>query len=195
MATMFLGVSDPDGQFPRQPARLRELEPAHLAAFTAFRRPQNDGEQGLLAGDLAGNRLEPELNPVLARRVYSGSEGTIFLVPGPGRVCCVAISASGETVIGTTLTDLAGRDPMGYVGGGPGREVRFRGVLPAGGRDLRILQEAGRSVSVPLTEDESYWVSVDDPIGMSWTEADGTERSSRLLGHHGGPGGFSAYFG
>lgn len=195
MATMFLGVTDPDGQTPRQPDRLRELEPAHLAAFTAFRRAQNDGEKGLVAEDLAGSRLEPELNPALARRVYSGSESTIYLVPGSGRVCCVAISVSGETVIGTTLTDLAGRDPMGYVGGGPGPEVRFRGVLPAGGRNLRILERAGRSVSVPLTEDESYWVMVDDPIAMCWTQADGTERNSRLFGPHGASGGFNAYFG
>jgi hypothetical protein len=192
---MFIGVSDPDGPSPRQPDRLRELEPAHLAAFTAFRRAQNEDEQVLVAGDLAGNRLEPELNPGLARRVYSDSEGTICLVPGPGRVCCVAISASGETVIGTTLTDMAGRDPMGYVGGGPGPEVTFKGVLPAGGRDLRILQRAGRSVPVPLTADESYWVTVDDPIAMRWTQADGTERTSRPFGPRGAPGGFSAYFG
>lgn len=94
-----------------------------------------------------------------------------------------------------TLTDLAGRDPMGYVGGGPGREVRFMGVLPAGGRDLRILQRAGGALPVPLTEDDSYWVIVEDPIAMRWTEADGTQRSSRLFGPHGASGGFSAYFG
>lgn len=84
-------------------------EPAHLAAFTAFRRAQNDAEKGLVAEDVAANRPEPELNPTLVRRVYSGPEGTIYLVPGPGRVCCVAISTSGET----TVTALAGRDPMG----------------------------------------------------------------------------------
>lgn len=73
--------------------------------------------------------------------------------------------------------------------------MTFMGALPAGGRYLRILRRAGRSVSVPLTADESYWVTVDDPIIMFWTQADGITRTSRLFNPHGGPGGFSAYFG
>jgi hypothetical protein len=192
---MVLGVSDPDGESPGQPDRLRELEPAHRAAFTAFRRAQNDAEKSLAAEDLAANPLDPELNPALARRVYSSSEGTIYLVPGPGLICCVAISTSGETLSGTTLTALASRDPMGYVGGGPGPEVTVRGVLPAGGRDLRILQQAGRSVSVPLTEDGSYWVTVEDPIAIRWTQADGTERRLEMFGPRRGSGEIKRRFG
>jgi hypothetical protein len=192
---MVLAVSEPDGESPGQPDRLRELESDHLAAFTAFRRPQNDAEKDLVAEDLATNRLDPELNPALARRVYSGSEGTIYLVPGPGLICCVAIGRSGEIISGTTLTELVGRNPMGYVGGGLGPGVTFRGVLPAGGRGLRILQRAGRSVSVPLTEDESYWVTVEDPIAMCWTQADGTERRTEMFGPHRGSGGIKRNFG
>jgi hypothetical protein len=192
---MVLGVSDPDWASPHGPDRLLELEPAHLAAFRAFTRPQTDAERRLVAEDLGANRLEPGLNPALARRVYSGSEGRIYLVPGPGRVCCVAISTSGETMRGTTLTALASRDPIGYAGGGPGPEVTFKGVLPAGGRDLRVLQRSKHSVAVPLSDDDSYWVTVEDPIALFWMHADGTERSSRLFTQLDGPGGFSAHFG
>lgn len=190
---MVRGVSDPDGECRQQPNRLRELEPAHLVAFTAFRRAQNDADEGLATDDSAASRLDSELNPGLARRVYSGSEGTIYLVPGPGRICCVATSASGETMISTTLTALVGPNPMGYVRGGRGPEVTVMGALPAGGRDLRILQRAGRSVSVPLSEDESYWVTIDDPIAMAWTQADGTTQQNSFP--PAGPGGFGAYFG
>lgn len=185
-------MSDPDDEAPRQPDRLRELEPAHLAAFTGFRRPQNDAEKGLVAEDIAAGGLDCPLNPALARRVYSGSEGAIYLVPGPGLVCCVAISTSGETVPIASF----GPDGVGYARGGPGPEVALVGVLPAGGRDLRILQRSGRSVSVPLSEDDGYWVTVDGPITVFWTQAGRTtQRSWEVFGPHRDPGAFRAYFG
>jgi len=189
LPTMVRGVSDPDGESPRQPQRLHELEPAHLAAFTAFRRAQNEADKGLVDDDLAANHLAPELNPALARRVYNGSEGSIYLLPGPCRICCVAISMSGESMVSDALTVLVGRDPMGYITGGPGPEVTFVGALPAGCRDLRILQRSGRSVSAPLSEDQSYWVTVNAPTAMLWTQADGTTQRRSVAD----PGGFRAY--
>jgi hypothetical protein len=124
----------------------------------------------------AGQKLHPTLNPDLARRVYAGEEGTIYIVPAPGSVCLVAVSAGArETMIGLTSTDLAASDGLGNVRATRGGPITFAGVLPAGAHDVRILDEAGRSIAVPLSEDDGYWVSAKDPRDMRWRTGDGRD--------------------
>jgi hypothetical protein len=73
--------------------RLQALEPAQMAAFTAFQRAQRPADFGLREDSFAALPLEPRLNVELARRVYDGADGTLDLVPGPDMICCVAINA------------------------------------------------------------------------------------------------------
>jgi len=86
----------PEG--PDQPDRLQELEPVHLSEFAAFRRPHSESLDGLVARDRGTRRLDPALNPHLARRVYSGPEGTIDLIPGPGLIYGEVTYANGQTL-------------------------------------------------------------------------------------------------
>ena len=89
----------------------------------------------------------------------------------------VSIAAgTGETVIGHTTTELAVLDGLGHVGRSGDGPVTFVGVLPAGGHDLRIIDRAGRRITIALTGDDAYWVTVDDPVDMLWTMADGHDR-------------------
>ncbi len=123
---------------------------------------------------LLGNaQAGSEANPSLARCVYLGSERRIYLVPGAGAVCCIAIHAGGEAFVGTTTTTLSTRDGHGFVRSGPSRarsepslEVTFVGVLPDGGRDLRIVDRSGQASVVPSTPDDGYWITVNERVDM-----------------------------
>jgi len=159
---------------------LTALEPAHVAAFAPFSRAAEKTDLAVATAPRAAPHLSPSLNPRLARRVYAGEQGTIYIVPGPGSLGSVSIAAgTGETVIGHTTTELAALDGLGHVGGRSGDgPVTFVGVLPAGGHDLRIINRAGRRIAIPLTRDDAYWVTVDDPADMLWTTADGHDRQS-----------------
>jgi hypothetical protein len=161
------------------PDRLHALEPEHLAAFDAFRRPVTSDDHQIASEPSATDHLHPSLNVNLARRVYAGENGSIDIVPGPGTICVVAIYANtGETTIGHTATALAAADGLGHVNSSTGSAVDFVGVLPAGARNLRITNRAGRTIAVPLNADRAYWTTIRDPIEMIWTTAGGTDRQT-----------------
>jgi hypothetical protein len=94
------------------------VEPAQVAAFGAFRRPVGDADRALCAdavwlGRLGDAQAGNDINPSLARRVYAGSEGSVYVVPGAGALCYIAVGADGGTVIGTTTTAVAAKDGLG----------------------------------------------------------------------------------
>jgi hypothetical protein len=159
------------------PDRLEALQPEHLAAFDAFQRPATPVDRNVADEPSAIDHLHPSLNVNLARRVYSSEQGSIDIIPGPGTICVVTIYADAhETTIGHTSTALAAADGLGHVKSSTDSPVDFVGVLPAGARDLRIIDRAGRTVPVPLNVDRAYWTTITDPVDMIWTTADGTIR-------------------
>lgn len=90
-----------------RPVSLTTLEPDHIAAFSAFARPVQSSDHGLADGERAWG-LPPAFNLQLARCVYDGGEGLIYIVPGPGSVGFVAIRGeAGERTAGHTRTELA----------------------------------------------------------------------------------------
>jgi hypothetical protein len=66
------------------------------------------------------------LNLRLARRAYSGPEGAVDLIPGPGLICVAAISATGERVSGVLSTGWISSTTgvFGFTRGGQGPEGR-----------------------------------------------------------------------
>lgn len=98
-------------------------------------------------------------------------------MPGPGSVGFVSIRReAGETTAGYTSTELAVANGLGNVRSTSGDPVTLVGVLPACARDLRIVDAAGRSISVPLSDDDGYWITVARPRDMVWKTPDGRDR-------------------
>jgi hypothetical protein len=169
---------------PRKPAAtptggIPAIEPEQVAAFAAFRRLAADTDRALCAdadwlGRLGDAQAGHHINPSLARRVYEGSKGSIYLVPGGGAICYIAAAASGETVIGTTTTEVAAQAGLGSVRGGRNTARTFVGVLPYGGHDLQIVDRTVGPLALPLSPDDGYWITVADPLDMFWTRRDGT---------------------
>jgi hypothetical protein len=172
----------------KPPARpdggISAVEPAHIAAFAAFQRPVGDADKALCAdadwlGRLGEAQARFDINPSLARRVYAGSQGTVYLVPGAGTLCHISVAANGGMFIGTTLTAAAAKDGLVHVQGGNGPARTLVGVLPAGGHDLRVVDREEGAVAVPLSPDDSYCITVADPVDMFWTRRDGTTHHAR----------------
>jgi hypothetical protein len=162
--------------YDREPDRLDALEPDHLAAFDAFRRPARPDDRKI-AEHVFHSGLHPSLNVDLARRVYTGEKGSIDIIPGPGTVFVVAIYAKTcETTGGHTSTSLAAADGLGHIKSAGGSAVDFVGVLPAGASNLRIIDRRGRVTAVPLNDDSAYWITVDDAVDMLWKTSTGTKR-------------------
>jgi hypothetical protein len=159
--------------------QLDALEQAHLAAFRAFRRSPARVDRKF-ASEPTTSQLHPSLNPKLARCVYAGEPGRIYIVPGAGAVCFVSIAAgTGETVRGHTTTELAVANVFGHHARRHGDlGVACVGVLPFGGHHLRILDRTGHEREVPVTCDDGYWIMVADPVEMVWTDARGKDRQS-----------------
>lgn len=55
-------------------------DPAQVAAFAAFRRPVVKADHSLTDDPVTASDLRPGVDPVLARRGYAGSEGTLDIV-------------------------------------------------------------------------------------------------------------------
>lgn len=161
--------------------QLDALEDAHLAAYSAFRREPGPADRDF-AAEPAASRLVPSLNVGLARCVYAGDRGRIYIAPGPGAVCVVSIAAaSGETVIAHTTIELAVGGVLGHYGRRHDNSgVRYAGVLPVGGQDLEVVDRAGRRIGIPLTSDDAFWVTVVDPVDLVWTDARGKHCHSSL---------------
>jgi hypothetical protein len=156
--------------------QLAALEPSHVNGFNAFVRAGNAADRAVAADPDVASRLSPDLNPALGRRVYAGELGRIYIVPGRGSLCYVAIDATGEMVMGHTSTELAVRHGLGHFGSRANHPVRFVGVLPSGAQALRIIDRAGLENRVTLTPDDAYWISVRDPVEMVWTASDGVDQ-------------------
>lgn len=151
------------------------LEPAHLAAFRAFRRSAGPADCAL-AGDPVASELGGTWSVGLARRVYRSEEGTIDIVPGPGSVGYVWQGTDGERVSGQTTIGLAADGGLGHVRSGRGERAMFVGVLPAGAADLRITDRWGTVFVAPVTDDDAYWIAIAHPVDARWRRADGTDR-------------------
>jgi hypothetical protein len=170
---------------PARPDRgISALEPAHIAAFAAFQRPVGHADKGLCTdpewlGRLGEAQARFDINPSLARRVCAGAHGTVYLVPGAETLCYISVAANGATFIGTTLTAAAAKDGLVHVQGGNGPARTLVGVVPAGGHDLRVVDRADGAVAVPLSPDDSYCITIADPVDMYWTRRDGTTHQSR----------------
>jgi hypothetical protein len=149
-------------------------DPAQVAAFAAFRRPVVKADHSLTDDPVTASDLRPGVDPVLARRVYAGSEGTLDIVPGHGTLTFISIGADDSAVAGQTTTALAARDGLGFVRFMTSHGHTFVGVLPAGGHDLRIVDRGRHESAGPLSADDGYWITVADPIAMRWTRPDGT---------------------
>lgn len=155
-----------------------------MAAFAAFRRPVEDADKALRAdadwlGRLGEAQARFDINPSLARRVYAGPHGTIYLVPGAGTLCCISVAANGAMSIGVTLTASVAKEGFVHLHGGTGSARTLMGVLPAGGHDLRVVDRTEGAVAVPLSPDESYCITAADPVDMFWTTRDGTTHQAR----------------
>lgn len=61
--------------------------------------------------------------------------------------------------------------------------MTFAGVLPAGARDLRVIDATGTSISVPLSDDDGYWMTVAHPRDMLWKTQEGRDRQG-AFGRH-----------
>jgi hypothetical protein len=143
-----------------------------LKAFRALRRPAVEGDNPALdigVGDLPGH-----LDPRLGRRVYSGGEGRIYIVPGPGSICCIATGIPFGTVRGETTTALASDTTHGFVVRGPNEPVTFLGVVPATVKQLEIRERIGRTITVDLSADDGYWLEVAEPVAHIVSRRDGT---------------------
>jgi hypothetical protein len=172
----------------KPPARpdggISAVEPAHIAAFAAFQRRVGDADKALCAdagwlGRLGDAQARFDINPSLARRVYAGPQRTVYLVPGAGTVCYISVAANGAMMIGTTLTTAAAKEGFVQVQSGDGPARTLVGVLPAGGHDLRVVDRAEGAVAVPLSPDDSYCITVADPVDMFWTRREGTTHQAR----------------
>lgn len=167
-----MGESDQD-----TPPAFDALEAEHVAAFRAFQRPRTFADEALSADPGAVSALDPGLNAELSRRVYAGCEGTIDLVPGPGRVCCiVAVAGTGERISGTTLTELVAGGAHGFTSTRLGESALFRGVLSTGVRSLQIATASGATVTATVNTDDAYWTAVANPVVQALILQDGTER-------------------
>jgi hypothetical protein len=161
----------------RDDERLEEPEPAHKAAFGAFRRSPRPADLALRYDHFARSDLPPEVNPDLARRVYDGSEGTIDLVPGRHGICCVAMSSpNGAKFVGTLLVASTRPGIHGAQLAPDGRRLTVRGVMSARERDLRIVTGSGREATVPLNGDDAYWMTFADALAVVLTDRDGHVR-------------------
>jgi hypothetical protein len=159
------------------PVPLPALENEQVAAFRAFQRPRTFADAALSADPDALSALGPDLNADLSRRVYAGREGTIDLVPGPGRVCCiVTVTGTGERISGTTWTELAAHGAHGFTSGRLGEPTLFRGVLSTGVRSLRIVTASEDTVTAVVNADDAYWMTISDPVTQTVTLQDGTEQ-------------------
>ena len=102
-----LARSLPD--LPAQAAAMIQPNEVLLDAFAAFRRPQNAAEKRLAADQdalqtLASAQAESQVNPSLARAVYSAQYGRLFLIPGAGRICLLAIGMTSARALHARTT-------------------------------------------------------------------------------------------
>jgi hypothetical protein len=88
-------------------------EPAQIAAFAAFRRPVRPADRSLADDPIMASQLRSELDLELARRVYTGPEGTLDIVPGHGTMTFISISVDGSSASGQTTTARAARNGLG----------------------------------------------------------------------------------
>lgn len=160
------------------------IDSAQTTAFAAFRRPQTATDRSLIANAQALQALgraqsESQANPSLARSVYAGTTGSVYLIPGVGKVCAVSVSSTDGVSASCTDTGDAGQEGMGFVQfSSESDAVTFSGVLPDGAHDLKVIDEAGLTTDVPLSADQGYWVTVPHPVDMVWTAADGTSQQA-----------------
>lgn len=152
------------------------VEADQVAALRAFRRPPSDSDRGLMTEPSAASGLPPGMNLNLARRVYTGLEGTIDLVPGPGLIgCVVRVAGTGERMSGSTTTGLVARAAHGFISGGADRPRTFRGVLGAEVHDLRVVNADGGTEMIPVNADDGYWTTIGDPVKAILRLTDGSE--------------------
>ncbi len=168
----------------RRDGGIPAVEPEHIAAFAAFQRPVGDFDKALCAdadwlGRLGEEQARFDINPSLARRVFAGPQGTIYLVPGAGTLCYIWVAANGATSIGVTLTASAAKEGFVHLHGWTGSARTTVGVLPAGGHGLRVVARTEGAVAVPLSSDDSYCITVADPVDMFWTTRDGRTHQAR----------------
>jgi hypothetical protein len=89
-----------------------------VAAFRAFRRAPTSADAIKEARALQGlyhPQQQYRANPSLARNVYSGPDGGVYLVPAQGRLCLVTVGVSTGVTVGCTALSDAIKNGVGTV--------------------------------------------------------------------------------
>lgn len=183
--------SESSGPGQAQPAvGVAAPDAEQLGAFVALRRgttavDQRPAHDPDALKTLQGSQANAQTNPSLARNVYAGENGSVFLVPGAGTLCLL-ISGNAFGWVATCATNaqaIAGGLGFVYYSTAPSGQVSdftIAGVLPDGARDVQMVDDAGNATPVPLSQDNSYWATTANAAKMAWRTADGTQHSMPL---------------
>jgi hypothetical protein len=159
-------------------------EADQVSGFAAFRRPQTATDQGIEGSASALQALGRaqssfQVNPALARNVYSGTSAKLYLVPGAGTLCLVAITSDNGVQATCTSTANALAEGIGFVSGSSNSDAfTFGGVFPNGAHSVKIVSRAGEVNPVPLNSDNGYWLTASSAVNMVWTTAAGSEHQT-----------------
>lgn len=198
-AVAALASSTPDGTGGSQSSGPSQAQPdgavthpdgEQLGAFVALRRRATAADQHL-ANDpdvlktLQASQASAQVNPSLARNVYAGERGTVFLLPGSGNLCLLVTGNAFGRVATCATNAQAGETGLGFVyystaPSGQLSDFTIAGVLPDGSRDVQIIDDAGHVTPVALSQDNGYWATTTSAAKMTWRAADGTQRSMPL---------------
>lgn len=191
------GASSSSAPGQAQPAGgVAAPDAVQLGAFVALRRPAMPADQRLSHDQaalqtLASSQASAQANPSLARNVYAGADGSVFLAPGAGSMC---ILVSGSTfgraaTCATNAQAISGGLGFVYYSTDPSGQVSdftVAGVFPDGAHDVQIVDDAGHATSVSLSQDNGYWVTVTKAVTLTWQSADGAQHSMPLRPAGGG---------
>jgi hypothetical protein len=120
-------------------------------------------------------------NPSLARNVYSGPDGDVYLVPAQGRLCLVTVGVSTGVTVGCNALSDAIKNGMGTIFT-DGTVTTLAGVYPDGTQDVTITDYTGAKHLVLLGPDNGYWTSVSQPALVTVTAPNGSVRTSTVPG-------------
>ena len=171
----------PANAYAARSAGLSSVPQDVAAAFHTFRRLSAQPDIELLnnASVLQG-LYHPQqyfaANPSLARRVYTGPQGTVYLIPANGQVCIAAVEqvTGGVTVTCVAISEAL-HNSMGIsVINDDGTTTTITGAVPDGVKDVNVVDGRGVSHHVALSADNGYWVSVPaHATKMSMTDTSG----------------------
>jgi hypothetical protein len=147
---------------------------AQRAAFPAFARPQTKVDV-IPSRVVRGTSMLAQftgMNPRLGRRILADAIGTLYLLPGRGRVCMIAVSAAGLPT-GAECAAMFRAAATGFfqLQPAPGT-VTVTGVAPSRMIAVTFLTSGRSKVTVRISRGGGYRALLPDmPIGVTYTTA------------------------